>query len=65
MGPAGGAAVDGWTPTCTATFAAQLRTELARLEDHVPSLTRSRDAVRRYLETVSVVTGEAPALSRR
>jgi len=61
MGLTGGAAVDGWTPTCTATFAAQLRIELTRLEDHVACLTRSRDAVRRYLETVSVVAEEARA----
>ncbi len=61
MGLAGGAVVDGWTPTCTATFAGQLRAELARLEEHVACLTRSRDAVRRYLETVSVVSEDDPA----
>ncbi|WP_448610588.1 MerR family transcriptional regulator [Geodermatophilus sp. URMC 60] len=61
MGLAGGAAVDGWTPTCTATFAGQLRAELTRLEEHVACLTRSRDAVRRYLETVSVVAEDDPA----
>ena len=32
-----------------------------RLEDHVACLTRSRDAVRRYLETVSVVAEDDPA----
>jgi DNA-binding transcriptional MerR regulator len=61
MGLSGGTAVDGWTATCTATFAGQLRAELARLEEHVACLTRSRDAVRRYLETVSVVAEDDPA----
>jgi DNA-binding transcriptional MerR regulator len=65
MGLAGGAAVDDWTPTCTATFAAQLRIELVRLEEHVACLTRSRDAVRQYLETVSVVAEDDPAAGRR
>ncbi|WP_204263983.1 hypothetical protein [Geodermatophilus normandii] len=51
----GGAAADGWTPTCTATFASLLCDELSRLEDQVRCLTRSRDAVRRYLDTVTVV----------
>jgi DNA-binding transcriptional MerR regulator len=55
MGLEGGAAADGWTPTCTATFASMLRDELSRLEDQVRCLTRSRDAVRRYLGTVTVV----------
>ena len=58
MGLEGGPAVSGWTATCTATFATQLRGELARLEEQLPCLTRSRDAVRRYLATVTVVEAE-------
>lgn len=50
-----GQPVDGWTATCTATFADQLRAELDRLDERLRSLTLSRDAVRRYLATVSVV----------
>ena len=58
MGLEGGPAADGWTPTCTATFAGMLREELGRLEDQVRCLTRSRDAVRRYLGTVTVVASD-------
>lgn len=47
--------VEGWTPTCTATFAGMLRDELDRLEDRLSCLARSRDAVRQYLDTVTVV----------
>ena len=47
--------VEGWTPTCTATFAGMLREELDRLEDRLSCLARSRDAVRQYLDTVTVV----------
>ncbi|SOD94815.1 MerR family transcriptional regulator [Blastococcus haudaquaticus] len=46
--------VAGWTPTCTSTFAGMLRTELDRLEDRLRCLARSRDAVRQYLDTVTV-----------
>ena len=59
MGLEGGEALPGWTPTCTATFAELLRHELARLEEQVECLARSRDAVRRYLDTVTVVGGTA------
>jgi DNA-binding transcriptional MerR regulator len=62
MGLEGGAAADGWTPTCTATFASMLRDELSRLEDQVRCLTRSRDAVRRYLGTVTVVEDSGEVL---
>ncbi len=55
MGLEGGPAASGWTATCTATFATQLRDELVRLEEQLTCLARSRDAVRRYLETVTVV----------
>ena len=55
MGLEGGPALEGWTATCTATFATQLRGELERLEDQLRCLARSRDAVRRYLDTVTVV----------
>jgi len=47
--------VEGWTPTCTTTFAGMLREELDRLEDRLSCLARSRDAVRQYLDTVTVV----------
>ena len=47
--------VEGWTPTCTATFAGMLRDELDRLDDRLSCLARSRDAVRQYLDTVTVV----------
>ncbi len=57
MGLEGDDALPGWTPTCTATFAELLRSELGRLEEQVECLTRSRDAVRRYLEVVTVVAG--------
>jgi len=50
-----GQPVEGWTPTCTATFAAQLGEELERLDERLRALTLSRDAVRRYLGAVSVV----------
>ena len=60
MGLEGGAAAEGWTATCTATFAAMLRDEAVRLEEQLHCLTRSRDAVRRYLDTVTVVA-DAPA----
>jgi DNA-binding transcriptional MerR regulator len=52
---------DGWTPTCTATFESQLRDELGRLEERLRCLARSRDAVRRYLDTVTVVGTATPA----
>jgi DNA-binding transcriptional MerR regulator len=55
MGLEGGPVLEGWTATCTATFATQLHGELERLEDRLRCLARSRDAVRRYLETVTVV----------
>ncbi|SDM94911.1 DNA-binding transcriptional regulator, MerR family [Geodermatophilus siccatus] len=58
MGLDGGPAAAGWTATCTATFATQLRGELVRLEDRLTCLARSRDAVRRYLATVTVVEAE-------
>ncbi len=51
--------VEGWTPTCTATFAGMLRTELDRLEDLLSALARSRDAVRQYLDTVTVIESAA------
>ncbi len=57
MGLEGGPAFAGWTATCTATFAMQLRGELERLDDRLRCLARSRDAVRRYLDTVTVVEG--------
>jgi DNA-binding transcriptional MerR regulator len=47
--------VDGWTPTCTAIFADQLRAELDRLDERLRCLTLSQDAVRRYLGIVCVV----------
>ena len=62
MGLAGGTAADGWTPSCTATFATMLRGELGRLEDQLRCLARSRDAVRRYLDTVTVVEDAGEAL---
>jgi DNA-binding transcriptional MerR regulator len=57
MGLAGTPALEGWGPTCTATFAGMLREELGRLEEQLSCLARSRDAVRRYLDTVTVVGG--------
>lgn len=51
--------VPGWTPTCTATVETQLRTELGRLEERLRSLARTRDAVRHYLDTVTVVESGA------
>ncbi|RBY97016.1 MerR family transcriptional regulator [Blastococcus sp. TF02-8] len=51
--------IPGWTPTCTATFAGMLRTELDRLEEQLSCLARSRDAVRQYLDTVTVVESAA------
>ena len=55
MGLEGGDGLPGWTPTCTAAFADMLRTELVRLQEQVECLARSRDAVRRYLDAVTVV----------
>jgi DNA-binding transcriptional MerR regulator len=57
MGLEGDAAAAGWSPTCTVTFADMLRTELARLEEQLECLARSRDAVGRYLDVVTVVAG--------
>ena len=61
MGLEGDDALPGWTPTCTATFADMLRTELGRLEEQVECLTRSREAVRRYLGAVTVLAGSDDA----
>ena len=61
MGLEGDAAADGWSPTCTATFAGMLWTELGRLEEQLECLSRSRDAVRRYLGAVTVVSEEPAA----
>ena len=50
-----GQPVDGWTATCTATFASMLRDELERVEERLRCLALSRDAVRQYLDRVTVV----------
>lgn len=45
---------DDWTPTCSRTFAERLNRELTSIEDKIACLTKSRAAVRAYLEQVSV-----------
>jgi DNA-binding transcriptional MerR regulator len=47
-------AAAGWSPSCTAEFADDLRREYERLETFLACLTRSRDTVRRYLDVVQV-----------
>lgn len=46
--------VEGWTASCTATFADQLRAELERIDERLRCLALSRDTVRHYLGAVSV-----------
>lgn len=45
---------DEWTASCSRTFAERLNRELTSIEDKIACLTRSRSAVRSYLEQVTV-----------
>lgn len=45
---------DEWTATCSRTFAERLTRELTSIDEKIACLTRSRAAVRGYLEQVTV-----------
>ena len=44
----------GWTPRCTRVVAEQLRAELARLDEHLACLARSRRTLGEFLDRVVV-----------